>query len=145
MTWGYGVFFDDLNEAERSIIDDNQGTSFISRVTWTPFYDEVSSGAHLLHTGFGYAYTRPRLRDDPSGVLPPSRSVQFTARPEIHQGDPLIRTGLIDTDDYHLMNLELAYANGPVTIQSEGTYVGLNSADGGSSQVWGSMSTAAGS
>ncbi len=138
MTWGYGLFFDDISESRQRIIDDNQGTSFISRVTWTPYFDEMSSGAYLLHTGLGYAYTRPRLRDNPDDMLPATRSIQFTARPEIHQGDPLILTGEIDTDHYQLLNLELAWANGPVTIQSEGTYVELDTVNGASSRIWGS-------
>ena len=90
-----------------------------------------------MHTGFGYAYTRPRLRDGDSRILPPTRTVEFSARPEIHQGSRLIRTGALDLDDFHLFNVELALANGPITIQSEGTFVQMNSTDGSSAHVWG--------
>ena len=138
MTWGYGVFFDDLDESRHGIVDDNQGSRFISRLTFTPFYDEATGGASLLHTGIGYAYTRPRLRLDPLDMVTRIRPVRFTARPEIHEGVPLIDTGIIDTQQFQLLNVELAWAHGPLTIQSEGTYAQLDEAGGGSTHVWGS-------
>ncbi len=137
MTWAQGIFFDDLDESEQSIIDDNQGTRMISRATLTPFYDQGSSGAQLLHTGFGYSYNRPRRRDDPDGLLPARRTIQFSSRPEIHQSDALIETGELDVDDYQLFNLELAWANGPLTLQGEATYIDLNMAGNDSAHVWG--------
>ena len=124
-----------MDEAKRSIIDDNQGTSFIGRVTGTPYFDEASDGACLLHLGLGYAYTRPRLRDEPDGSL---RPVRFTARPEIHQGDPLITTGILDTQQFQLLNGELAWAYGPLTVQSETAIANLDLADGTTTNLWGS-------
>jgi phosphate-selective porin OprO/OprP len=90
----------------------------------------------LLHTGYGYCYTRPRLVEE-LGIINPQRSVLFTARPEIHEGSPLIRTPLVAAQQYQVMNLELAWASGPVTIQSEATYLELDRADGRTSDLWG--------
>jgi phosphate-selective porin OprO/OprP len=136
MTWAYGYFFEELEETQRSIIDDNQGRRFISRVTFTPYYDESSSGGSFFHTGFGYAYTRPRLIDQ-GFILPPAREVRFSGQPEIHQSPAFITTQTLDTQQYHLFNLELAWAHGPFTLQSEGTLAEIRLADGTSTNVWG--------
>jgi phosphate-selective porin OprO/OprP len=136
LTWSYGYFFDELEETERSIIDDNQGSRFVSRATFTPYYDETSSGASLFHTGFGYVYTRPRLRDQ-EFLLPPRREVRFTGRPEIHQSQSFITTEVLDVQQYQLFNLELAWAHGPFTLQSEGTLAEIDLAGGDALSVWG--------
>lgn len=137
MAWGYGIFFDDLDEARRRIENDNQGTSFIGRVTGTPYFDEESDGACLLHLGLGYAYTRPRLRDAEDDMLDPIRAVEFRARPEIARGDPLISTGLLDAEHTQILNGEMAWAHGPLTLQAEATYMNLDLAELPTSNLWG--------
>jgi phosphate-selective porin OprO and OprP len=137
MTWGYGVFFDELPETEPNIEDDNQGVRAIGRVTWAPWYDVPSDGRYLLHTGVSYAYTRPRLRDnlDVPGTF--FRPVRFSARPETHRGDHLIDTGDIDTDQYHVLNPEFALVRGPLSLQSELTWARVDEVDGDTADIYG--------
>lgn len=132
LTWAYGFYFHEMDELERSIIDDNQGSRFVGRATWTPYYDEATDGQCLFHTGLGYIYTRPRKRDNSPFLFQGDewRPVRFSARPEIHQGDVLIDTGDINTSSYHLLNAEAAYARGPFSMQSELTWVSLDEIDG---------------
>jgi len=35
----------------------SQNNAFLSRVTWTPFYDEAAHGRYMMHVGFGTEYT----------------------------------------------------------------------------------------
>ena len=123
-TGSWGVFFDDLNEARRSIVDDNQGVRVIGRATWLPYYDEASGGRCLLHTGIGASYNRPRKRNHP--FINDFRPVRFTALPEINVGDDLIDTGPLDTNSYYVLNGELAWVRGSFSIQSELTWASLD-------------------
>jgi phosphate-selective porin OprO/OprP len=132
MTWAYGVYFHEMDELERSIINDNQGARFVGRVTWTPYFDELTDGNCLFHTGLGYVYTRPRQTDDVPFLFQGDawRPVRFSARPEIHQGDQLIDTREVNTSSYHLLNAEAAYVRGPFSVQSELTWLTLDEIDG---------------
>ncbi len=129
VTWAYGAFFDEMDEMEHAIEEDNQGIRFVGRVTWTPFYDEPSQGRYLVHTGIGYVATRDQ-----------DNRVRFRARPEIHRGDRLIDTRMIDRNrdffidgdddiaarDYQVLGAEFAWVNGPLSIQSELTWMAIN-------------------
>ena len=57
MTWGYGMFVDNLDEIAKERESDNQGATFAARATWLPYYDDPSEGRYLLHTGVSYRYT----------------------------------------------------------------------------------------
>ena len=133
MTWAYGVFFDDLDEAQHNIIDDNQGSRFISRAdVHSVLRRGVGGGAVCCIPGIGYAYTRPRLRADPNDMLTRIRPVRFTARPEIHRGTPLIDTGVIDTQQYQILNFELAWDTVRSRCKVRGPICELDQAGGGS-------------
>ncbi|MCA9170097.1 MAG: hypothetical protein KDB23_20615, partial [Planctomycetales bacterium] len=122
-TWAYGAFFYDLDESSHHRYDNNQGARFISRATWTPLYDEATGGQYVLHTGLGYSFNRPQLEDGPVGG---TRAVRFSARPEIHQSDRLIDTLTMDVQGYHVLNGELAWVNGPWSVQSEMNWLSLD-------------------
>ncbi len=86
LTWSYGIFFHDMLEAVHAIVDDNQGTRLIGRVTGTPYYDELSEGRYLAHLGLGYGYTRPRpIRNPDDGSDEPYRPVVFGAPRDPYQ------------------------------------------------------------
>jgi len=141
-TWAYGAFFDELDEMEHVIEDHNQGTRLVGRITWTPHYDELSEGRYLVHTGLGYVYTRPRGVDelsDDGQTTRFGRYVRFRSRPEIHRGDRLIDSrvnirGNIEVDDiddldaqqYHMLDTELAWVHGPLSVQSELVWAGID-------------------
>ena len=107
-TWTYGAFFDSISDTLKERIDDNQGYRLSGRVTWLPYYDEPSNGRYLVHLGAGVLYT-----DDQNNT------VQFRARPQIHEGPRLIDSGILDATSYTTGNVEAAVVSGPVTVQSE--------------------------
>lgn len=137
ITWAYGVFFDEMSEAAHSIVDDNQGTRLVGRVTATPRYDELSEGRYLIHTGLGYAYTRPRKQDDPLFPGVELRPIRFDARPEIHRGDDLVDTGFINTQQYHVLDAELAIVRGPASVQSELVWTSIDELGAGTADLYG--------
>ncbi len=144
MNWAYGIFFDEMNEAAHAIVDDNQGTRLVGRVTGTPFYDELSDGRYLMHLGLGYAYTIPRRRDSPvdpetgEPTIDEYRPIDIGARPEIHRGRSLVSTGDINTKQYHILNGEFAWIHGPLSVQSELIWTSLDELYGGTTDFYGS-------
>jgi phosphate-selective porin OprO/OprP len=111
-TWAYGVFVDLLDELGKQRENDNQGASFVTRGTWTPYYDEPSKGRYLIHTGAAWRYVDDQ--DD---------SVSFSPRAETGLGPNWIRTGSIPTDQFNVLGLEGAAVWGPLSVQSEFFYV----------------------
>jgi phosphate-selective porin OprO and OprP len=114
-TWTFGAFFDNVSEALKERIDDNQGHRLSARFTWLPFYDEPSNGRYLIHTGAGVLYT-----DDQDSL------VRFSARPQIHEGPRLIDSGNRPAGSYTTGNLEFAVVWGSVTLQSEAFLSNVN-------------------
>lgn len=108
LSWSGGMFFDNISEALKERIDDNQGYRLASRVVAVPFYDEPSNGRYVVHTGIGVLHT-----DDQDN------RIRFRARPQIHEGPRLIDSGVIVADSSTTGNLEGAIVCGPFTIQSE--------------------------
>lgn len=138
LTWSYGAFFYEMDEALHGIENDNQGTRLIGRVTGTPWYDELSEGRYLVHLGLGYGYARPRRRTnpDPLNALDEYRPVEFSARPEIHGSDALIETGEINTQEYQTLDGEFAWVRGPLSLQSELLWTGLDELHGGNTDLY---------
>ena len=62
-------------------------------------------------------------------IMPAVREVRFTGQPEIHQAPAFITTQNLDVQQYQLFNLELAWAHGPFTLQSEGTLAEIDLAN----------------
>ena len=108
-TFSVGVFFDDIPESTKQVVDDNQGIRLSARGTWLPFYEECSDGQNLIHTGMGFVYT-----DDRNDV------VRFSARPgELRETQRLIDSGFISASGYSVGNIEFASVTGPLSFQSE--------------------------
>jgi phosphate-selective porin OprO/OprP len=146
-TWSFGGFFDSIDDMRKRRVDDNQGIRALGRITWTPFYDEPSLGNCLFHLGAGYLYTRPAfentvINEDPDNAVPPGRRVSFSSRPEINRGDRIIDTDTLFADQYHVGNVEMAYANGPLTLQSELTWASVENTGGGTSDLYGAYAHA---
>lgn len=108
-TLSLGVFFDDIPESTKEVVNDNQGLRLSSRATWLPYYDEATDGRYLIHTGLDFLYTDPR-----------TDTARFRARPgEIRETQRLIDTGLIPANSFSVAGLELATVTGPFSLQSE--------------------------
>jgi len=129
LTWAYGVFFDGVREARKQVVNDNQGTTLVGRVTWTPWYDEPAEGRYLFHVGGGIRYTDDK--DD---------NYIIRVRPETHEnirfidydGDPLNAI-----NDYTITNLELAWVHGPLSIQAEAFGNSINTVAAGTVETYG--------
>ncbi|MFZ5830374.1 MAG: OprO/OprP family phosphate-selective porin [Planctomycetota bacterium] len=92
--------------------NDDLGLHCTMRGTWLPWYDECSDGRGLLHLGLGYSYVD---FDNPNQRL--------RARPEIAVGPRVVDTGTFNlNENAHLINPEVAWVYGPLSIQTE--YVG---------------------
>lgn len=126
VTWASGVFFDSISEGLKERIDNNQGYRASGRVTWVPYYDELSNGRYLIHTGAGILHTDDQ--DD---------RVRFRARPQIHEGPRIIDSGVLPADGYTTGNLELAVVMGRVTLQSEAFASSVDMLAGGRETVHG--------
>lgn len=137
ITWACGAFIDEMDEGAHAIVDDSLDTRVATRFTWTPYYDRLTEGRYLIHTGISWVHTRPRAIDDPLGLLPVFRPVRFSARPEIHRGDNLVDTGQINTVNYDVLDLELAWLQGPLRVESELVYTNLNVLGPGHTELYG--------
>jgi phosphate-selective porin OprO/OprP len=108
VTWTTGMFFDNVSDALKERIDDNQGYRISGRLTCLPYYDEPSNGRYMVHLGTGILHTK-----DQDG------RVRFRARPQIHEGPRLIDSGILDADSYTTGNVEAAVVWGQFALQSE--------------------------
>jgi len=124
--WSTGIFLDSISEALKERIDDNQGYRTSGRLTWTPFYDDSTSGRYLVHTGVGVLHTQDQ-----------DQRVRFRSRPQIHEGPRLIDSGVINADSYTTGNIEFAAVMGPVTLQSEAFLSTVNQLSGGAETLSG--------
>lgn len=107
-TWTYGIFLDSISESLKQRVDNNQGYRLSGRVTWLPYYDELSNGRYLIHTGLGVLHTH-----DQDGFA------RFAARPQVRLSPRLVDTGNLAAGDFTTGNVELAAVMGRFAIQSE--------------------------
>lgn len=125
-TWTFGAFIDNISEALKERIDDNQGMRLSGRATWLPYYDESSNGRYLIHTGAGILYT-----DDQDDTM------RFRARPQVHEGPFLIDSGNVAAGSSTSANIELATVWGNVSVQSELFVTNVNRIVGSSANLYG--------
>ena len=127
-TLSMGVFFSDIPESTKEVVDDNQGVRLSARGTWLPYYSEPTNGRCLMHTGAGIVYTQPR--DD---------RARFRARPgELRETPRLIDTGVLNTDAFTVVNTEVAFVQGPFSIQNELFLNHVELTTGGDASLYGS-------
>lgn len=85
----------------------DQEYNVTARVTGLPIYE--NHGRDLLHLGFAYSH-KFRHKED----------ISFSQRPESHLFPvTLVNTGNIDTDGVDLINPEVAWVHGPLSLQGE--------------------------
>lgn len=124
VTWSGGLFLDNISDAAKERIDDNQGIRASGRLTWLPYYDEPTNGRYLIHTGLGVLYTNDQ-----------DNRVRIRTRPQIHEGTRILDSGVLAADDYTIGNLESAIVWGRFTVQSEAYLGNLQRTDGSTNQV----------
>ncbi len=126
VSWATGVFFDSISDTQKDRLDSNQGVRVSGRLNWTPLYDEPSNGRYAVHTGIGVLHTQ-----DQDG------RVQFRARPQVNLGPRLIDSGVLNSDNYTIGNLEFASVMGPVTLQSEAYLTNIHLSTGNTETIHG--------
>ncbi len=128
-SWATGLFFDEISDAVKTRVDNNQGYRLSGRLNWLPYYDEPSNGRYLVHTGVGVLHT-----DDYDD------RVRFRARPQLQRGPVLIDTANLPADSYTTGNLELAIVWGAITWQNEAFLSNVNMNNGNNVHVGGAYS-----
>jgi phosphate-selective porin OprO/OprP len=105
MTFATGAFRDTNNSGFG--FGNDQEYNITSRVTGVPIYED--KGEHLLHLGFAYSH---KFRH--------KENITFSQRPESHLFPvTLVNTGAINTDGVDLINPEVAWVFGPLSLQGE--------------------------
>jgi len=87
-----------------------------ARVTALPIFEH--EGKRYLHVGV--SFSRQHFEDD---------TFRISARPEAHLAPRLVDTGDIAVEDGGLLGFELAWVDGPFSVQSEYAYYRLEGAD----------------
>jgi len=113
-TLSSGVFFENVSLDTKELAEDRQGVEWALRATWNPIY--LDDGRRVLHLGTGYVFT-----DDADNRL------RYRTRPEVHESEYLLDTGVMLVDSLHRANLEAALVRGRFSIQSELFAVTTNS------------------
>ncbi len=115
-TWAYGVFFNDIDERRNERVSDNQGVNLTARGTWNPVY--TADGRGVLHLGMGYHFRD--LADD---------TIELTVG-EVHEGGHFLSTGELHARNLQVLNAELACVYGPLSLQSELFWAGVDGLEG---------------
>jgi phosphate-selective porin OprO/OprP len=116
VSWQLGAFrdTDDFGDAFSSFNDTNWDIA--GRVTGLPYWKE--DGSQLVHLGFDYLH---RFRGS---------TLSYSQRPEAHLADRFVNTGSFDASDSDVFNVELAWVQGPFSLQSEYSHALANGDDG---------------
>ena len=101
-----GLFAAGIDDDEPTGLDESYGLT--GRVTFVPILEDV----HVVHLGASASY-----REMNDG----NNSLRLAARPEAHTSDQkLIDTGtLTDVDSFNRYNVEVAWVQGPLSLQSQ--------------------------
>lgn len=107
-TYGVGLFVSEQGSKPPFFQNDNDASAVTGRLTWLPWYDELTDGRSLFHMGAGYSFRN--LADN---------TVRFSNQPESYLAPEVVDTGDIAADHFQLYGLEAAYAYGSLMVQSE--------------------------
>jgi phosphate-selective porin OprO/OprP len=133
MTWAAGGFWSTGSTSKvgeaRDAVSQSNGYNLTARITGLPLYEE--QGRRLLHLGLSYSHQfRGDIGSDPE--------VELRPRPETFlTNDRLVSTGTFDPDSVDLINPEMAYVAGPLSLQGE-YFLDINHAPSlGNPRFWG--------
>ena len=96
----------------------HEGYNLSTRVTGLPIYEE--QGRHLLHLGFAYTHKFRHCSSASSTDGTCDGTLGFAQKPEAHLFPVnLVNTGQLNTDGVDLINPEIAWVWGPLSLQAE--------------------------
>lgn len=117
-TWRVGLF---TEGSEQEIGDDSRSLlRAAGRATGLPVYQEQPGGPRLVHLGASLSF-----------VSRAGQSFRYRSRPESYLAPFLVDTGQIDGTQATLGGLEVAFAEGPLSLQAEWMHSLVNAEDGG--------------
>jgi phosphate-selective porin OprO and OprP len=127
MTWAVGAFAWQANENPPTFplntqYDDAGGTSFDSRFTWLPWYDEATDGAGYIHLGVNYSYR------DIAELTAGSTATRYSISqlPEAHLANAVVNTGALnDAARMNVFSPEFCWTYGPFSLQSEYMWIAM--------------------
>jgi phosphate-selective porin OprO/OprP len=108
LSWYTGAFRSEIDDDAVEENESNSDYSLTSRLAWNPFYDEPSEGRYFTHLGAAYSY---REYGD--------NNVSYRKDPELNIRDLNVISLTQNADAVHLFGTELAWVNGPLSLQSE--------------------------
>jgi phosphate-selective porin OprO and OprP len=127
MTWAAGAFAWQADEAPPTFplntqYDDAGGTSFDTRVTWLPWYDEATDGRGYIHLGANYSYRS--IAELQTGST--ATRYAMTQRPECHLANNVVNTGnLSDATALNVFSPEFVWTYGSFSVQSEYMWIAM--------------------
>lgn len=128
MNWQFGVFeLKDLKSSGRDIADRTQ-LSYNTRLSGTPWFDEISGGRGYLHLGVSNMFATTdadaeRFNDD-------TNQARFGTRPELQTTSEWIDTGtIIGATNFNVTGLESALNIGSLQIAGEYLRTGVKRRD----------------
>lgn len=124
MTWALGVFTEgsnqDIGDASDSLL------RFAGRMTGLPVYEERAHGPRLLHLGASTSF-----------VTSTGEDVRYRSRPESYLASFVVDTGDLEADAALLAGLELAWQEGPFSVEGEWLQTWLRGDVGGDESLGG--------
>jgi phosphate-selective porin OprO and OprP len=127
MTWAAGAFAWQAGEAPPTFpnntqYDDAGGTSFDTRVTWLPWYDEATDGRGYMHLGANYSYRS--IAELQAGST--ATRYAITQLPECHLANNVVNTGnLADATAMNVFSPEFCWTYGSFSVQSEYMWIAM--------------------
>jgi len=121
VTWAFGVFKDVGDDA---VAENYDQWNFTGRLTGLPIYSD--SGRRLLHLGVSLSR---KVHD--------GYEIRYRQRPEAHLSDRFVNTGYFIADSVTLQDYELAWVEGPFSVQGEYTRASTCASDVGDPSPWG--------
>jgi len=120
-TWGVGMFKNNDYQSGFPFEVGNNNYVYNARVTWTPYYDESTDGRTLLHVGLGSVV---RILDNEPAGYTGGTNIRIRARPNIRNVASTLTPNVVDTGNFYasnqfLLDPEVAFVYGPLTIQAE--------------------------
>lgn len=113
-SWSFGLFNDDVNDNARTGLVGTANWNRTMRLVYTPTYKD--NGRQVMHLGTGWTYRNAN-----------GTNVRFRGKPESALWDlNFVDTGNIAAESADVQNLEMAWVNGPFSLQGEYFQAGVN-------------------
>lgn len=122
-TYAAGVFTEGATQYGEQYAD-HAGVAATGRVTWLPWWDELSDGRYYLHVGLSGSYRRTATQTKSFASTPEFTMHTGLAGGGVNQFPNFVNTGTLPIDDFAVYGGEASLNLGSWAIQAE--YYGLS-------------------